>query len=151
MWHHDTKCERSEPSGKERSDGTGQTAGGETLLRLDLNRRSYGWIAYTYTYARLKDGPQGREYRGDYAQDHALSLVGGYFITPSLRLNLRWRYSSGLPYSPSPSQILDSDRNQIFWNTSSINTLLFDDFHQLDLNIISINNILILWIFSCFF
>ena len=118
-----------------KTDGTGQSSGGEALLRLDLNRRSYGWLAYTYTYARLQDGPNSRQYRGDLSQDHALSLVGGYYITSALRLNAKWRYSSGLPYSPSPSQVLDSDRNDLFWNVGAINTLIFEPFHQLDLKL----------------
>ena len=117
------------------SDGTGFATGAEALLRYDLDKRFYGWISYQFTYARLKDGPQGQARRSDEDQAHKLALVFGAKMTPRLSLDSRWRYQSGRSYDEIPVRTFDSDRAQDSFGPSRLNSARFSDFHELDLRL----------------
>jgi hypothetical protein len=124
-----------DPTIRFQSGGGGDAMGAEVLVRYDPDSRYYGWVSYGFTRARFVDVDGADERRGDFDQTHNLSVVAGVKLTPALRLNTRWRYVSGAPYSPLPSATFDSDRGQSNFAWGPVNTLRFHDFHQLDLRV----------------
>ena len=125
----------TDPTVRFTSDGAGNAYGGELLVRYEPDSRYYGWLSYSYTRARFTSNPNERERRGDFDQTHSLSAVAGMKITPRFRLNSRWRYQSGIPYSPLTSSTFDSDIDQLNFGIGSVNTQRFGAFHQLDLRL----------------
>jgi TonB family protein len=126
-----------DPISRYESDGTGQVAGAEMLIRYDLDHRFYGWASYAFNYVRLKDDflkaqPQRRS---DFDQVHKFSLLGGWKILPSLSLNLRWRYISGSPYTDLNTVLFDSEQGRNIATNGFINEYQFSTFHQLDLRV----------------
>lgn len=124
-----------DPTIRFESGGEGAATGAEVFLRYEPDARYYGWISYGFTHARFTDRPGDNERRGDFDQTHNLSALAGVKITPALRLNTRWRYVSGTPYSPLPTSTFDSDQGQQNFAWGPVNSLRYDDFHQLDLRL----------------
>ena len=124
-----------DPTIRFQSGGTGDAMGAEVLVRYDPDSRYYGWVSYGFTRARFVDIEGAEERRGDFDQTHNLSVVAGVKLTPALRLNTRWRYVSGAPYSPLPTATFDSDQGQNNFAWGPVNTLRFNDFHQLDFRV----------------
>ena len=126
----------SDPMVRFSSDGTGYAKGVETLLRYKMDHRFYGWIAYNFVQARLKDGNEAEERMSDWDQTHQLSVLLGAKIISGLSLNTRWRFTSGMPYSDIPDRTFDSDRGQFSFATNQrINPFRMQSFHQLDLRL----------------
>ncbi len=127
-----------DPTARLRSDGEGYTAGGDLTLRYDPLGRFYGWVAYTFVYARVRDGAaaSGAQLRRtDIDQGHKASAVGGFKFTPDLSLNLRWRYWRGGVYSGLSARLFDADRGQETFAPTVANDQRLQDGHQLDLRL----------------
>jgi TonB family protein len=128
----------SDPTIRLSSDGEGYAAGGDVTLRYDPLERLYGWVAYTFVYARVRDGEASsgaQQRRADIDQSHKVSVVGGFKFTPDLSLHLRWRYWRGGVYSGLPAQLFDTDRAQATFAPGIANDERLQDGHQLDLRL----------------
>jgi TonB family protein len=128
----------SDPLVRFSSDGTGYAQGAEVLLRYKMDHRFYAWTSYTFTHSRLQDGPNAPERASDWDLTHQVSVLFGAKLVKGLSLNTRWRFTSGMPYSPVPSNTFDSDRGQQSFTLASqnqINTLRMGQYHQLDLRL----------------
>ena len=68
---------------------------------LYLQRRTAngltGWLGYSLSYARMRDGPSGARFAADYDQRHAVNAYLGWRLRPSVHLSTRWIYGSGFP------------------------------------------------------
>jgi hypothetical protein len=78
----------------------GRTYGLEVLLQQRLYKGFYGIIAYTFGKSEFKDK------RGEYAPSswdsrHIVSLLGGKRLPKNWEIGLKWRFQTGLPYTPA--------------------------------------------------
>jgi outer membrane cobalamin receptor len=68
---------------------------------LYLQRRTAngltGWVGYSLSYARMRDGASGARFAADYDQRHAVNVYLGWRLRPSVHLSTRWIYGSGFP------------------------------------------------------
>ena len=118
-----------------KSTGEGEAFGGEFLLRYDPDHRFYAWLSYSFTRARFKNQLDDVLRRGDFDQTHNLSALAGFKLMPRLKLNTRWRYVSGAPYSSLPAKTFDSDLAQSSFKFGAVNLLRYSAFHQLDVRL----------------
>ncbi|MGB5893530.1 MAG: TonB-dependent receptor, partial [Ignavibacteriaceae bacterium] len=116
------------------SEGTGRARGVEFSLQKKLSDTPYFGIAsLTYSvadYAALDNV----ERIGSYDQTWIVSLSGGYKISTEWETSLKFRYSTGRPYTP-----YNSDGTQ---NVTDYNSLRFPANHSLDIRVDK------LWFFS---
>jgi len=116
------------------SAGTGKARGVEFSLQKKLSDTPYFGIAsLTYSladYAALDE----IERTGSYDQTWIVSLSGGYKISTEWEASLKFRYSTGRPYTPYTTNGTQ--------NISDYNTLRFPENHSLDIRVDK------LWFFS---
>jgi len=114
--------------------GTGNAKGVELSLQKKLSDTPYYGIAsLTYSVANY-NALDNVERTGSYDQTWIVSLSGGYKISTEWEASLKFRYSTGSPYTP-----YNSDGSQ---NVIDYNTLRFPANHSLDIRVDK------LWYFS---
>ena len=109
------------------SAGIGKTRGVELSLQKKLSDTPYYGIAsFTYSIADYTALDQ-IERTGSYDQTWIVSLSGGYKFSSEWEASLKFRYSTGRPYTP-----YNADGTQ---NVSDYNSIRFQNNHSLDLRV----------------
>jgi hypothetical protein len=120
------------------NDGTGHAYGAEILLRHQMTDNFFGWIAYSYSVARRKDGPDEEERYFDSDMTHNFKAVLNYKPTRTWSFGIRYEYASGTPYTDltDVETVYDVDNDQ--YNPQydgPINNRRLRSHHQFDLRI----------------
>jgi len=109
------------------ASGTGNAKGVELSLQKKLSDTPYFGIAsLTYSVANYT-ALDNVERSGSYDQTWIVSLSGGYKISTEWEASLKFRYSTGSPYTP-----YNSDGTQ---NVVDYNSLRFPANHSLDIRV----------------
>ncbi len=121
------------------------TYGVEALLRKQLTRRLYGWVAYTWMRSEqgeLADSSLTKRVPADFDQRHNLVLALNVKLPRRWEVGGRFRVVTGLPFTPLLGGVQDVDRppdgqagllsNPLFGTQNSARMATF---HQLDLRI----------------
>lgn len=117
------------------NEGSGSVIGGEALIRVRADILD-SWIAYTISRSRRVDAPGEPERPFSFDQTHVLSLVAGLDLGSGWRAGLRFRYTTGNPFTPLTSAYYDS-RADVYVPRAAAAPLSqrVDDFIALDLRI----------------
>ncbi len=93
--------------------GLGEAIGAEVLVRRELARGLFGWVAYTVSRAIRRDDPTLPPYPAWHPfaldQTHVLTLVLSYRLPGDWILGTRVRSVTGNPYTPMIGHVLDAD------------------------------------------
>jgi TonB family protein len=89
------------------NDGIGRVYGGELMLRQELWKGLFGWIAYTVSRSERKDHPDDPWRLFQYDQTHILTVIASYKFGKGYQLGVRFRYVTGNPYTPVTSASFD--------------------------------------------
>lgn len=81
------------------STSEGRTYGAELLLQQKLYKGFYGIVAYTLSWSQFAD-KNGSYIPSSWDTRHILNLTGGKKFKRNWELGLRWRFSTGIPYTP---------------------------------------------------
>ena len=82
------------------NEGVGRVYGGEFLLRQELWKGFFGWVAYTVSRSERKDHPTDPWRLFQYDQTHILTLIASYKFGRGYQVGVRFRYVTGNPYTP---------------------------------------------------
>lgn len=118
----------------------------EVLVRKQLHRNLYGWLAYTLMKSDelvVKGQPlvEPRTYPSDFDQRHNLVALLSYKLPKNWRIGTRFRLTSGFPYTPVVGTIKnpiysvgypEQKYGAFFSETNSARLPLF---HQLDIRV----------------
>jgi len=145
------------------NDGIGASYGAEILLRHDLGKNFFGWIAYTLMRSEQRNKPKQNTFVTQYDQTHILTLVGQYKVpfhvpfrewsrTGRLPRGLWWntgwailsgdwsvggrlRVVTGNPDTPVVSAVYDVDTDSFVSKSGGFRTTRLPTFHQLDIRV----------------
>jgi hypothetical protein len=118
------------------NDGIGRAYGAEILVKRDLSRRLYGWIAYTLSRSERASPFQ----RGGWApfssdQTHILTALTGWKVRDGWEVGARFRYTTGNPLTPVQGSVYDSDADVFVPLEGAPASGRIPPFHQLDLRV----------------
>ncbi|HEY2749400.1 MAG TPA: TonB-dependent receptor plug domain-containing protein, partial [Polyangia bacterium] len=82
------------------NEGIGRVYGGELLVRQELFKGFFGWVAYTVSRSERKDHPDDPWHVFQYDQTHILTIIGSYKFGRGYQIGIRFRYVTGNPYTP---------------------------------------------------
>ena len=85
----------------------GLAYGGELTVRYRMREKIFLWAWFAYGRAFLFDEERGGRFPAASDQPWSGGLVASYDPIPPLRLALRWRIASGLPYTPATGSLYD--------------------------------------------
>ncbi len=114
------------------NEGSGYSTGMELILKHDVTRHFYGWLAYTLSMSKAQEKPDGDHVFFAFDQTHILTLVASYRIGWGWELGARFRLVSGRPDTPVLGGIYDSDINKYTRLTGEKFSNRLPVFHQLD-------------------
>jgi TonB family protein len=92
--------------------GKGRSYGVEMLLRRQITRGFYGWVAYTLSRTTRLDDPSlgyNSYHLYDFDQTHILTVIASYQTEHNWTFGTRLRYTSGDPYTPFVNGIFNAN------------------------------------------
>lgn len=117
------------------STGYGQSYGVEVLLRHQLTKNFFGWVAYTFSRSE-RDYYQGTKYGlAPFDQPHNLVALASYKLPYDFIVGAKIRYTSGALSTPYVGAIYDVNGNYYFPIFGEPNSRRLPDFFQLDVRI----------------
>lgn len=107
--------------------------GAELFLRGHLGDRADWWI--NYGYASTEDKIDGRWIPRLFDQKHTVNLDLDLRASEHWRLNLAWRYHTGLPTTPLTVEALEDEEGEVEFVPvlGPLNSERLRDYHRLDL------------------
>lgn len=115
--------------------GEGRSYGAQFLLRKNLSKGFFGWVAYTLLRAERKDGPQSSFRLFDFDQTHVLTAVAAYQLGLGFDVSARVRFASGYPRTPVVASYYDARRNIYVPVLGEHNADRLPDFLQFDVRL----------------
>lgn len=120
MWQLEAMSRLTDPMGKPlyiSNGGKGRSYGLELLLRRQIMKGFYGWIAYTLSRSTRLDDPTEPTYQYgwhlyDFDQTHILTLIASYQTEHNWTFGARVRYVSGDPFTPFVNGIFNANNGQ---------------------------------------
>jgi outer membrane receptor protein involved in Fe transport len=128
-------AENSTASGtRYENSGSGRAYGLE-LLAKGRHGRFMGWIAYTLSRSERRDAPGEPLRVFQYDQTHVLSALASFDLGRGWSLGGRFRYVTGLPYTPYVGGLVDLDSGSYTPVQGPRDSARVSAFHALDLRI----------------
>ena len=118
--------------------GKGRSYGMEVLLRRQIMRGFYGWIAYTLSRTTRLDDPTlmtGGYHLYDFDQTHILTVIASYQTEHNWTFGTRLRYTSGDPYTPTVNGIFNANNASYTCIQGNPDTARAAGFFQADVRI----------------
>ncbi len=115
--------------------GTGRVYGLELLVRKELSRGFFGWIAYTLSRSDRVDRPGERRRLFDFDQTHNLTAIASWEFARGWQVGGRLRIISGNPDTPVIGSRYLANFDAYLPIYGAINSLRVPTFHQLDVRI----------------
>lgn len=121
------------------STSDGRSYGVEFLAQQKLNKNFYGIVAVTYVVSEFENG-DGIYTPSSWDNRTIISLTAGKKFKKNWELGAKWRFSSGLPYTPydvnysSLIYVWDINRQGVL-DFDQLNQLRLDPYHQLDMRV----------------
>jgi hypothetical protein len=118
------------------NEGRGRTFGLEVLLRHELSKHFFGWIAYTLSKSEI-DVSETRDsfILTSFDQTHILTMVGQVNLPWDFTFGGRFRLVSGNPSSRPIGSVHDLDTTNYQQLATRFGTTRLPTFHQLDLRL----------------
>ncbi len=120
------------------NQGLGQAYGLELLLRHEVTKSFFGWLAYTFSRAETKRADRADPFRlATFDQTHILTAVASYRFDGGWEVGARFRYVTGRPTTPLVHDYdqYRTDANRFSSARGEPNSARVKDFNQLDLRV----------------
>jgi hypothetical protein len=117
------------------NEGTGAAIGLEALLRYHDDPRFFGMVAYSLSRATRRENPHLPTQLYEHDQTHTLTMLGSVRLGRGWQLGARFRYITGLLYTPCKAGILDAASGTYACVPARPLSARLPDFHQLDVRV----------------
>lgn len=115
--------------------GAGRVFGLELLVRRELARGFFGWIAYTFSRSDRIDRPGDPRRLFDFDQTHNLTAIASWEFSRGWQVGARMRVISGNPDTPVTGSRYLARFDAYLPIYGGVNSLRLPIFHQLDVRI----------------
>ncbi len=116
-------------------EGIGRAYGAEILVRQQMTRKFFGWMAYTFSKSERQDHPDDAWHPFLFDQTHILTLVASYLLPRGFQVGARYRYVTGNPYTPVVGAYFDSNADHYIPINAAPFSSRLPAFNQLDLRV----------------
>jgi TonB family protein len=117
------------------NSGQGYAYGLEVLVKHEVTRNFYGWIAYTLSRSMERLTPHDAYQPTRFDQTHILTALASYKLGRGWEIGARFRLVTGNPDTPIVGATFDGDRGSYVPLLGAINSTRQPVFDQLDLRV----------------
>jgi hypothetical protein len=119
------------------NEGLGRAWGLELLLRHEVTRHFFGWLAYTLNRSEARRAGEDRYVVTAFDQTHILTAVGSYRLPGGFEIGARFRYVTGQPTTPLQHRydVYNADSNRFAPTRGAPYAARERAFHQLDVRV----------------
>ena len=117
------------------NSGSGYAAGSEVYLKYGAPDMINGWVSYTLSRTRLRERDEDSYYPFQNDQTHILTWVGNVPLGNHWEFGLRFRYTTGNPYTPVNDGVYSANSDSYIPVRGPLYSRRMPDFHQLDVRI----------------
>jgi hypothetical protein len=120
------------------NDGLGRAFGLELLLRHEITRNFFGWLAYTLGRSQVRRADETEPYRMSlFDETHILAIVASWRLPGNWEVGGRFRYVTGRAITPvtHPYDLYSVDANRFYPTNGVFRSARLPPFHQLDLRV----------------
>jgi len=117
------------------NEGRGRAYGAEILVRQQMARNFFGWVAYTFSRSERKDHPDEPWHPFLFDQTNILTLLASYRLPRGFQVGARYRYVTGDPYTPVAGAYFDSNIDRYVAISGAPFSARLPAFNQLDLRV----------------
>ncbi len=121
--------------GNFQNNGYGNVAGYELYLQKKSGESFIGWLSYTYSIAKRKEGFAKKLDLFNYDRTHMLTGVIQFRPSEKWKLGIKFRYATGVPYTPANGGIYNSQLDKYFPIVGERNSVRYKPYHRLDIRI----------------
>jgi outer membrane receptor protein involved in Fe transport len=115
--------------------GEGRSYGVQFLLRHELAKGFFGWVAYTILRSERKDAASADYRLFDFDQTHVLTALASYDLGKGFDVGVRGRYASGYPRTPVIGSYFDSRSASYQPILGDKNSIRIPEFLELDVRV----------------
>jgi hypothetical protein len=108
----------------------GYARGFEFFLQRSSANRFTGWISYAFGRTDNRDGVTGNRFPSDFDQRHTVNVYGGYRLSPTVNLSLRWEYGSNFPIPEYLTKV-----GSLYYLTTVLNQLRLPSYQRADFRV----------------
>jgi hypothetical protein len=120
--------------GEATSQGYGYSKGIDFSVQKKLSKTGlYGMINYSLSESRVT-ALKGGEKPGSFDYRHNLTIIAGYQITDEWLVGLKFRYTTGRPYTPFDIQASTISRRGVY-QVDKFNEARYKDYNRLDIRV----------------
>ncbi|GAB4304646.1 MAG: TonB-dependent receptor [Myxococcota bacterium] len=117
------------------NEGEGRAYGAEFMLRHEVGKYFFGWLAYTLSWSERKDMATGDWRPFDWDQRHILTLLGTFRLPKNWEVGARFRFVTGNAITPLNGSTYDTDAFNYIPYPGKTNSDRLPPFHQLDIRV----------------
>jgi hypothetical protein len=121
--------------GNFQNNGYGNVAGYELYLQKKSGESFIGWLSYTYSIAKRKEGFAKNLDLFNYDRTHMFTGVIQFRPSEKWKLGIKFRYATGVPYTPANGGIYNSQLDKYFPIVGERNSVRYKPYHRLDIRI----------------
>jgi hypothetical protein len=115
--------------------GSGYAAGSEVYLKYGARESINGWLSYTLSKSRLKNGDSAPYYPFQNDQTHILTLISNIPLGDHWEFGFRFRYTTGNPVTPVSDSAYNANGDAYVPIRGALYSQRLPSFHQLDLRL----------------
>ena len=117
------------------NNGDGYSRGVESYVQLKNAQGFFGWLSYTYSVSKRREGTNSDLHVFDFDRPHLISVVSNYKFSEHWQAGLRFRYGSGRPYTPVASSWYDPNEERWFPIPGIHNSDRYSAYNRLDVRV----------------
>jgi hypothetical protein len=125
----------SDPDVNYLNDGVGTSRGIEVFARQAPTSRLFGWVSYTYSVSKRRDGVGEDWHYYDYDQRHMATVVASYKLTRKWEAGFKWRLATGEPETPLVGAVYDPVNHYYVPMKGAVNSTRKAPYHRLDFSV----------------
>lgn len=117
------------------SDGFGFARGAEIYFQIKPDENFVGWLSYSYSTSKRKEGVIRSEELFTFDRTHLLSAVFNYKFSDVWSVGAKYRFGSGTPYTPVTGSYFDGTDEKFFPILGSQNSARYPSYNRLDVRL----------------
>jgi hypothetical protein len=117
------------------NNGYGFARGAELYIQIKPDDNLFGWLSYSYSVSKRKEGIIRSEQYFNFDRAHLFSSVINYRFSDAWNISGKYRFGSGTPYTPVRGNFFEQSFGKYYPVLGIQNSARYPDYSRLDVRL----------------